>query len=391
MTHNLIEILKKVLADKTFIRLILSSPADKSGDLNKITVRLFEIKNEPKLSFLFSHKTKDITKNFGIEDGIAQIGELFNNILTMCVIFTTENDLSFRRTKKDSILFKKLKPAHADCEFSTEHNLKKKRMIGVENNIYLERLGVTRNGKVIEGMSGKFRQINRFVETIDGLLDDSGLNSKDELTVYDMGSGKGYLTFAVYDFLAIELKINTDITGIEFRPDLVELCNKISEECKFSGLKFLSGNISATKIEKADIFIALHACDTATDDAIFKGITAGAEVIIVSPCCHKQIRKQLCIENELKEITRHGILEERFAEMVTDTLRALTLEANGYKTHIFEFIADEHTHKNIMITAVKKKKTADPSLYFDKIGSIKKFMGIKKFYLEDLFRHETQS
>ncbi|HAQ60607.1 TPA: hypothetical protein DCR49_01150 [Candidatus Delongbacteria bacterium] len=264
-------------------------------------------------------------------------------------------------------------------------------MIGVENNIYLERLGVTRNGKVIEGMSGKFRQINRFVETIDGLLDDSGLNSKDELTVYDMGSGKGYLTFAVYDFLAIELKINTDITGIEFRPDLVELCNKISEECKFSGLKFLSGNISATKIEKADIFIALHACDTATDDAIFKGITAGAEVIIVSPCCHKQIRKQLCIENELKEITRHGILEERFAEMVTDTLRALTLEANGYKTHIFEFIADEHTHKNIMITAVKKKKTADPSLYFDKIGSIKKFMGIKKFYLEDLFRHETQS
>ncbi|OGE85644.1 MAG: hypothetical protein A2Y39_01300 [Candidatus Delongbacteria bacterium GWF2_40_14] len=391
MTHNLIEILKKVLADKTFIRLILSSPADKSGDLNKITVRLVEIKGEPKLSFLYSHKTKDIAKNFVIENGIARIGELFDNTLTMCVIFTTENDLSFRRTKKDNILFKKLKPAHADCEFSTEHNLKKKRMIGVENNIYLERLGVTRNGKVIEGMSGKFRQINRFVETIDGLLDDSGLNSKDELTVYDMGSGKGYLTFAVYDFLAIELKINTDITGIEFRPDLVELCNKISEECKFSGLKFLSGNISATKIEKADIFIALHACDTATDDAIFKGITAGAEVIIVSPCCHKQIRKQLCIENELKEITRHGILEERFAEMVTDTLRALTLEANGYKTHIFEFIADEHTHKNIMITAVKKKKTADPSLYFDKIGSIKKFMGIKKFYLEDLFRHETQS
>lgn len=335
---------------------------------------------------MYSHKTKDITKNFDIEDGIAQIGELFENTFSMCVIFTTENDFSFRRTKKDNVLFKKLKPAHADCEFSTEHNLKKKRMISIENNIYLERLGVTRKGKVIEGMSGKFRQINRFVETIDGLLDDSGLNTKDELTVYDMGSGKGYLTFAVYDFLANELRKNVNITGVEFRPDLVELCNKISVECGFSGLKFTSGNISDTAIEKADILIALHACDTATDDAIFKGVKANAEIIVVSPCCHKQIRKQLKIENELKEITKHGILEERLAEMATDTLRSLMLEAHGYKTHIFEFISDEHTHKNIMITAIKKNKTADPSVYLEKIGSLKKFFGIKKFYLEELFK-----
>jgi len=386
MTHNLTDILNNSLNDKTFIRLILSSPDDKTGDLNKITVRLVEIKNEAKLSFLYSHKTKDITKNFGIEDGIAQIGELFDSTLTMCVIFTSENDFSFRRTKKDNILFKKLKPVHADCEFSTEHNLKKKRMIGVENNIYLERLGVIRSGKVIEGMSGKFRQINRFVETIDGLIDSSDIKNKTDIKVFDMGSGKGYLTFAVYDFLANELSMNADITGIEFRPDLVELCNKISIECGFSGLKFTSGNISDTKIEKADILIALHACDTATDDAIFKGIKADSEIIVVSPCCHKQIRKQLKIENELKEITKHGILEERLAEMATDTLRALILEANGYKTNIFEFISDEHTHKNIMITAVKKNKTADPSLYFEKIGSLKKFLGIKKFSLEELFK-----
>lgn len=389
MTENkniLHDELSSSISNGSFIRLILSSPADKSGDLNKITVRLVEIKNEPRLSFLYSHKTKDITKNFGIEDGIAETGELFDNILTMCVIFTTENDFSFRRTKKGNVLFKKLKPVHADCEFSTEHNLKKKRIIKLENNIYLERLGVVRNGKVIEGMSGKFRQINRFVETIDGLIDSSDLKGKGCLKVFDMGSGKGYLTFAVYDFLANELRLKADITGIEFRPDLVNLCNDISDECGFSGLKFTAGNISETEIGKTDILIALHACDIATDDAMYKGIKADAEVIIVSPCCHKQIRKQLEITNELKEITKHGILEERMAEMATDTLRSLMLEAHGYKTHIFEFISDEHTHKNIMITAIKKNKTADPSVYLEKIGSLKKFFGIKKFYLEELFK-----
>ena len=157
-----------------------------------------------------------------------------------------------------------------------------------------------------------------------------------------------------------------------------------------SGLKFLEGSISDFEIPSCDILIALHACDTATDDAIYKGIRSNAEVIIVSPCCHKQIRKQLDIHNELSEITKHGILEERLAEMTTDTLRGLMLEAHGYKTHIFEFISDEHTHKNIMITAVRKKKTADLSVYLEKIGSLKKFLGINKFYLEDLFRNSRQ-
>jgi hypothetical protein len=387
MDSEFSDILKTALESKTFIRLILSSPVNKSGDLNKATIRLIELKGEPKLSFLFSHKTKDITKNFGIDEGVAQIEEMFESVFTMCVFFTTLNDFSFRRTKKGKMLFKKSPPVHSESEFSTEHNLKKKRMIRLENNIYLERLGVIRNGRVIDGMSGKFRQINRFAETIDGIIDSSGLKDKSRLAVFDMGSGKGYLTFAVYDFLVNEHKTEADITGIEYREDLVGICNSIAAECGFNGLKFLQGSISDLDIPSCDILIALHACDTATDDAIFKGIRSKAEVIIVSPCCHKQIRKQLDINNELKEITMHGILEERLAEMATDTLRALVLEANGYSTNVFEFISDEHTHKNIMITAVKKNKTADPSLYLEKIGGLKKFLGIKKFYLEDLFDH----
>ncbi|MBU4485679.1 MAG: SAM-dependent methyltransferase [Candidatus Delongbacteria bacterium] len=382
---SLISELKTAIDTVTFIRLILSSPDDKSGDLNKITTRLVEVKNKPRLSFLYSHKTKTVTKNFDIEAGVSLISELFGNNFSNCVIFTTENDLSFKRSKKGKILFNKLKPAHADCDFTTNHNLKKIKMIKIENNIYLERLGVVKRGKVFDGMSGKFRQINRFVETIDGLLDGSDLKVKKNLSVYDMGSGKGYLTFAVYDFLVNELKIEADVTGIEYREDLVNICNNIAAECGFENLKFIQGSIGDTAIENCDILIALHACDTATDDAIYKGIISGTEIIIVSPCCHKQIRKQLDITNELKEITKHGILEERMAEMATDTLRSLMLEAHGYKTQIFEYISDEHTHKNIMITGVKRNKITDKYIYLDKIEKLKDFFGIKRFYLEDLF------
>ncbi|HXK50283.1 MAG TPA: SAM-dependent methyltransferase [Clostridiales bacterium] len=387
MAPQLYNILISSLENNSFIRMILSSPYDKNGDLNKVTVRLIELKGERALSFLYTYRTKTVTKNHGIEEGEELADKLFGDTFTMCVIFTTESDHSFRRTKKDKILYKKSKPAHSETDFSTVHNLKKKRMINLENNIWLQRLGVAKDGTVTGGMSGKFRQINRFVETIDGLIDGSDLKGKTELTVFDMGSGKGYLTFAVYDFFVNQLKIKADITGIEYRQDLVDKCSNIAGEAGFSGLKFLQGSISDFDIPACDILIALHACDTATDDALFKGISSGAEVIVVSPCCHKQIRKQLEITNELREISRHGILEERLAEMATDSLRALMLEAKGYSVNVFEYISDEHTHKNIMITAVKQKKTADPSVYLEKIGGLKKFLGIKRFYLEDLFNN----
>ena len=131
--------------------------------------------------------------------------------------------------------------------------------------------------------------------------------------------------------------------------------------------------------------IALHACDTATDDAIYKGIKANAKIIICAPCCHKQIRKQMAPENALKSITRHGILLERQAEMVTDAIRALLLEAHGYKTKVFDFIATEHTPKNVMIVAVKSDKAvANPQEYLDKVQELKQLFNIKTHYLETI-------
>jgi hypothetical protein len=133
------------------------------------------------------------------------------------------------------------------------------------------------------------------------------------------------------------------------------------------------------------MLIALHACDTATDDAIYKGIQANAKVIICAPCCHKQIRKQMAPQNELKNITKHGILLERQAEIVTDTIRSLILEAYGYKTKVFEFIATEHTPKNVLIVGTKSEKNeAAKKESLDKVSGLKNLFNIKTHYLETL-------
>jgi hypothetical protein len=181
------------------------------------------------------------------------------------------------------------------------------------------------------------------------------------------------------------LKLKAHVAGVELRPELVMMGNELVQECAFERLKFYKGEIKSYPIEKIDMLIALHACDTATDDAIAQGISANAAVIITAPCCHKQIRKAMHVTNSLKPITQFGILEERQAEIVTDTLRALVLEAHGYKTQVFEFIADAHTHKNVMIVGVKKSdQQTRPDQYVEKIAELKKMFGVEMFYLERL-------
>ena len=199
-----------------------------------------------------------------------------------------------------------------------------------------------------------------------------------------MGSGKGYLTFALYDYLQTKNK-EIKVTGIELREDLVLKCNTIAEQSLYTGLHFTKGSIQQTDLPFVDMLIALHACDTATDDAIAKGIKANATFIICAPCCHKQIRRQMAPTNALQYITKHGILMERQAEMVTDTIRALMLEAHGYKTKVFDFIEEEDTPKNVLIVGTKSnfsQKIFDENIL--KIKELKTLFGIKEHYLETI-------
>jgi len=214
------------------------------------------------------------------------------------------------------------------------------------------------------------------------------LDKTKSINIIDMGSGKGYLTFALYDYLVNNQKINISLRGIEQRENLVALCNALAEKSKFNNLKFESGQIKTVKIQEIDVLIALHACDTATDDAIFRGIQNEASIIIVAPCCQKQLRNQIKPTNALKSILKYGILKERQSELLTDGLRAMILEAYGYKTNVFEFIQTEHTPKNIMIVGVKKQTNdTNKEKILDQIKQIKSLYNIEYHYLERLFEN----
>ena len=384
-TISLTERLSESLENNTFIKLTLSNKRNKGEDLNNVFMKPVVIKNETLLSFVYRHTTKDVTKNFGIEEAAEEIARLLTDQFFNADLFTSESDFSLLSNKKgNSKLLKK--PASSTEIPLFSHDKIKRRFIQPEGNIYLRDLGViTAEFKVKADMQDKFKQINKYIEIIDGILKNA--EKTETLSVVDMGSGKGYLTFALYDYLKKNMSGNIRVTGVEFRPDLVEKCNKIATDAGFEGLNFIEGTIEKANLPNFDMLIALHACDTATDEAIYRGIEAKAPVIVCAPCCHKQIRKQMKPENILKEITRHGILEERQAEMLTDTLRALIMEAYGYKTRVFEFIATEHTPKNVLIAGTSKNPQAKPDQeVMERIRQLKAQFGIEQHHLEKLLK-----
>jgi len=369
-------------ADNSFIKLTLSKPSSKSSDLVNLFIRPIEIKDEMLLQVTHRYKTKDITKNLSIAETTNLLEALLPATFLHATLFTRDNDfrLMFNKKRKSTLL--KQKPSLSLLqEFS--HDRIKSRLIDGENNVYLQKLGVTdHDGKVFPTMSDKYRQINRYIEIVDGSLSEK--KSDDKFKVVDMGSGKGYLTFALYDHLKNNLQLNVEMTGVEMRPDLVKLCNEIAIEAKFNEIKFIESNIVNFDLKSIDMLIALHACDTATDDAIYKGIKANAKYIIVAPCCHKQIRKQMHPKNEMKPVLKHGIFLERQAEMVTDGLRALIMEMHGYQTKVIEFISTEHTPKNVMLIGQKSQKKPANAKISNQIHQIKESFGIEYHYLEKL-------
>jgi len=370
----------EAIAENTLHKIIISNPKNKKDDLKKITIRPIDIKQELMLTFLYTHKTKDITKNYNIDVGLKQISELFDTF-SDAVLFSSKENVELKILNKKT-LFKLLEPTITSAP-SLSHNRKKERLIEPENNIYLKELKVVSpDNKIIHSRYDKFRQINKFIEIIDNLV--SNTHFDQPISIIDMGSGKGYLTFAVYDYLCNSKKLKVHIKGVEAREELVSLCNNIAQKASFENLKFEQGYIGNYEIKDVDVLIALHACDTATDEAIFKGISNNAKLIICAPCCHKQIRKQLTINNKATGILKHGILAERHAELVTDEIRSLILEYFGYNTKVFEFIAHEHTAKNIMITAEKSELEFDKQAILEEINAIKSLYGIKQHFLEKL-------
>lgn len=392
-------LLQTALADGSFARLLMSRHAGAEAQLERLMVREVQLRGQRQLSFLWRYRTKDITKNHPLDDGLAQLAALlgrdFHNALLETR--TQQIQLAFSRKGKASLRVGALAAEAAATGPGGEaasHDKAKQRLLSLDTPFWTD-LGVTHEVKgerqLVPALSRKWKQINRFIEVMSAALKGSPLSGSPEVHVVDFGSGKGYLTFAMHDWLVSQGR-QARVTGVELREDMVRLCNEAAARHGLAGLHFEQGDVRSYTPARLDVMIALHACDIATDHAIHLGLRAGAAVIMCSPCCHKQIRPQMQTPPLLRPMLQHGIHLGQEAEMVTDSLRALLLEAQGYETQVFEFVALEHTSKNKMILAVKRSGAALAAAekrrpeVLAQIAEIKRFYGLREQCLETLLQ-----
>jgi SAM-dependent methyltransferase len=382
--EQFIETLATSLENCTFVKLSLSKYKGEDPNLQKILIRLIQTKKGSRLFFLFRYNTRDMVKNYSFEEGVQRVTDVIGTSFLNGHLFTLEQDVQIEFGKKSKSRLNTSKPTFK-TQPSTVHNREKRWQIDPRDNFYLKALGVTGDsGEIKERMSNKWKQINKFIEIIGNLFDASDLGHKRKMSIVDMGSGKGYLTFATYDYFNNVRGVRTRVTGVDTRDELVTLCNDIARASEFDELEFQRGFIEDFEVKDVDILIALHACNTATDEALFKGIAANASIIMCAPCCHQEIRPQITAPAVLEGVLKYGILLEREAETATDGLRALLLEQNGYSTKVFEFISTDHTQKNTMIVGLRRAQDIVAEDFSQQIEDLKSFYGIKEQRLETL-------
>ncbi len=389
---DFIQEVEQSIQNQTFVKMILSKPLSKDSHTSKVHFQAVLIRQKRQVKIVYTHPTQDITQNGDADFVVKELQKYLLDELCFlnANLFTTSHQIQLliNKKKRAKILRTALKtPLTTNSNQHLQHDKQKKQYFNPQS-LYLRRLGLSdKNGNIIKAKNDKIKQINKYIETLSHLLKNSGLDSKAHLSIVDMGAGKGYLSFALYDYIKHTLKKEVQMIGVEQRPNLVKLCNGIAKESQWEGLQFVEGTIADYDMPTTDILIALHACDTATDDAIYKGIQAQADLIVTAPCCHKQVRNTFKVEGALKSITQFGILQERQAEILTDSLRALCLESENYKTQVFEFIADAHTHKNVMIVGTKRQhNNQNKDLYLGKIQHLKNEFGLEHQYLEQLLK-----
>lgn len=370
-------------------RLVLTRPVARDEKATRVTVRPIVLKGAPAWSFVSHEATRDLTHNLPPAEALAQVEAWLGLRYRNAHLHTAAEELQLVLGKRGTGHLSRhaVAPASPDVQPAT-HDRAKQRWVTQERP-WLTALGVTTpQHQVVPAMARKWKQINRFVEIVAGAIERAPtLAAKPALRVVDFGAGKAYLTFAVHDWLTTVKQRQAEVTGVELRPDLVEQGNRIAHDLQLQGMQLAQGDVRHWAPGSMDVMIALHACDTATDHAIHLGLQAGASVIVCSPCCHKQLRPQLLSPHPLRSVFQHGIHAEQQAEMLTDSLRALLLQAAGYDTQVFEFVSLEHTAKNKMILAVKRERPlAEPArqALLAQVAELKGFFGVREQQLETL-------
>ena len=336
--------LRRAFTDATY-KCVISNPVQ--SEFRRVELRLvdgaYHIK---KLT-----ATQAFHENLHYGEAQRLVAELLSSFLSLTA-WDAEFEHNIKISKKGRVLYARRKNATAPEQNAT-HNREKSYLIPDGEVIApLVDMGVfTEDGKVRAAKRDKYRQINRFIEIID---DEVKKTDKKRLRVLDFGCGKSYLTFVLYHYFTKIRGLDVKMTGLDLKADVIEKCNAAAIKYGYGGLDFKVGDIAEYyAAEEIDIVITLHACDTATDFALMSAIRWGAEMIFSVPCCQHELNAQMKSES-LGILTRYGIVQERFAALLTDSIRANLLECAGYRTQMVEFVAFDHTPKNIMLRAVKK-------------------------------------
>jgi SAM-dependent methyltransferase len=403
---------RRAIGAGTFESLVLSKNRERAADLRALRVRLIALHGAPALSFTHAHVSRDTTRNLGIDDGLAEIATRLDPGARPAFAHATlragDDDLQLMVNRKgDGVLRRHARAAAAGAKGAAPapstappappalapHDRARPRRLALDLPFLVELGLADERHRLVPSMARKWRQIDKFLEVVDGALDAlparTGDASDTPLRVVDYGCGKGYLTFAVHEHLRRRFGRSPDVLGVELRADLVDFCNAAARRCGMDGLRFEQGDLRSVAPGAVDVMIALHACDTATDHALDLGLRAGAAVLVCSPCCHKELRPQMKRPAALAGVLRHGVHLGQEAEMVTDSLRALLLESCGYDAQVFEFVSLEHTSKNKMILATRRAAPVPPERALAEVQGVKDFYGVREQCLETLLRRRA--
>lgn len=349
------ERLEDAIQSNHLVSATISQPRQKSSDLRRVKLKPVMLRNAYHIQFEYQYERVMNHKNLPPDEAVKELFELLETF-RQGQFQLKESDLQFQLSKKFKVTYKERQTARKEIQLS--HNREKQYVLPLDEPVpFLIRLGIqSSDGKVKRQKYDKFKQINRFLEFIEDSL--KHLPTDRTVRILDFGSGKSYLTFALYHFLHEMKGYDVHITGLDLKKEVIEECASIAKDLGYERLEFLVGDINEYEGETAvDMVVTLHACDVATDMALARAVRWGAKVILSVPCCQKELNRQLQAPN-LDVMLQHGLIKERFASLATDSIRAELLGLVGYEAQLLEFIDLEHTPKNIMIRAYLTNRKA---------------------------------
>lgn len=380
-----IQIVGQALADGTFVSLVLSRPTAAHGEREPQTVRVRPVEYRGGLRYQWAsrHARQETHENLTVEESVRRLPEVLGRF-QRAQLLTTVADFTARADRSGEWGWRRAAACRAVV--AQPHNRTKRYLIpeGVPCP-FLEAAGVmTASGQVRSPARAKFRQINRYLEFVEDIYRE--LPAEGVLSVVDFGCGKSSLTFALHHLLTRHHGRDVQVIGLDRNPDVIHTCAQTAARLQLPGIEFRLGDIVSHRTSgPVHLAVSLHACDTATDDALAQAVAWRANVILAVPCCQHEIARTM---HAPAALMAHGILKERFAAIVTDALRAAALEMRGYRTQVLEFIDMEHTPKNVLIRAVRRESGAAGPAARERLAQLKQLVGVSRPYIEQVLRLE---